>query len=143
MNIPKICLRAGRDDGAYFWSRRGGVLDTTPDSLPYQRFVETVTDNLTGLPNIYRAPVEAILAKPSPDINVRIARIEGEVNGMPAGKRLLTFTYPNLAFNLTDAAQMQKVQQFLGDMAATRRALPALFDQRAEYQMGRNGPIVV
>ena len=125
MNLRRVDMRAGREDGAWFWSYRGGRLDIRgTDDIVYQRFERTVRENIARLTDEdLKARAEAVLAQPGADANVRLARLAGTVDGKPAGAALVANTNPIVVFNIRDAAQMTDVRAQLGDMDATRAAL--------------------
>jgi hypothetical protein len=106
MNLQRITLRAGREDGAWYWSYRGARLDAgDTDGMIYKRFESTVRDNIARIgDNGLRAQVEEILARPGLDANVRIARIGTMDAGRPAGALVLAGTNPPVVFNMNDAA---------------------------------------
>ena len=125
MRLKRVDMRAGREDGAWFWSYRGARLDAhDTEGVMYQRFVRTVRENMARIGDedlITRA--EAVLAQPGADANVRLARLAGEVKGRPAGAALLDGTNPLVVFDMRDAGQMADVRAKLGDMDAVRAAL--------------------
>lgn len=125
LRLKRVDLRAGREDGAWYWSYRGARLDIHGiDGVMYQRFERTVRENIKRLGDeAVKARAEAVLAQPGADANVRLARLEGQAGGRPAGAALLDGTNPIVVFDIRDAAQMADVRASLGDMDAARAAL--------------------
>lgn len=125
LDMRRVDMRAGREDGPWYWSYRGARLDLNDvTGVMYQRFERAVRENVARAGDeVLRARVEEILASPAPDANVRLARMDGMVNGRAAGAVALENTNPVVVFDLTDAAQMADVAARMGDMDAARAAL--------------------
>ncbi|MBU0800648.1 MAG: hypothetical protein KKA05_06550, partial [Alphaproteobacteria bacterium] len=113
LHLKRVDMRAGRENGAWYWSYRGAQLDTDVNSVVYERFERAVRQNMEKLPEALQQQAEAILATPGPDANVRLARL-----GREEGADLLNGTNPMVVFHVQDKTQMQNVRAALGNMDA-------------------------
>jgi hypothetical protein len=120
LGLRRIDMRAGRENGAWYWSYRGAQLDTDTNSVVYDRFERAVRDNMRNLPDGLQAKARAILDAPGADVNVRLARL-----GYRDGAALLSGTNPMVVFRLDDTEQVRDVKTALGDVEAARTALRA------------------
>lgn len=111
--ISKIELSGGREDGAYFWLRRGGFLQDHSIRL----FKDDVLQNLAALkdrlPEETVRKISAIVGDSGPDVGVRIARLEEKVGDQPLSLLLVKNTEPRLVFNLKNDAQMEWINRGL------------------------------
>jgi GNAT superfamily N-acetyltransferase len=112
--LNHIELRGGREDGAYFWSRRGFYIQ------PWyvERFKTDIRENLAGLgdkvPAAVRDQVNDILDHSGPEVNIRLARLEDAVDGVPVGLTLLRLAAPaRMDLFLDNPEQMQLARKGL------------------------------
>jgi len=111
LGIKTIELRAGRDDGEFFWSKRGGVLEDV--DIIKSRFISKVRKNLSELEHMVgrETPkkVNRILNTDDIRMSFAIASMKETLNSQPIGTTLLKTTNPMLYFHLDDKKQMHQV----------------------------------
>ena len=117
--FDRIALRAGREDGKYFWARHGFYLK---DEFHKATLFENVLQNLseysdTILSGIQEA-VYSIIDEGGLDASWKLARLPGMVGGMPLGWRLMAGNNPEYILNLRDPLQMARVRASLERPAA-------------------------
>ncbi len=111
--IKKISLKGGREDGAYFWSRRGGYIESW--------FVDRYKDDMRrelkklegGLSAEALARINRIIDDSGPEVAARLARLPDTVNGQPVGLLLLKPLEMRMEFNLDDPVQMKLIEESL------------------------------
>lgn len=109
--IETIAFRAGREDGEFFWSKRGAVLENFPKMK--EQFIKQVMINTNELGNKVSTQsineINQILAKNDVQMNFNIASMKEKIDEKPIGVFLLKETNPHMLFKLTDKRQMQNV----------------------------------
>ena len=111
--LKTINVRGGREDGPYFWSKRGAFLEDSP--VLKQRFMNKVKENfeeLSLLPE-EKEKIEQVLQEDNIKANFELACIAHDKEGLPLGVGLLKGTNPRLQFHLDDKEQMKLVKKTL------------------------------
>lgn len=134
LGTMKIDVVAGREDGAYFWSRHGWILD---ENYPFGRFAEAVQEGMARLEKIYeddftddmRAKIAAILDKAAPAANREIAALPEEIGGMPLGAALLHDHAIYLVLDLADPAHRDAARKALSNVGDLRQSMETLRPQ--------------
>ncbi|HEY0901211.1 MAG TPA: hypothetical protein VGD95_03725 [Micavibrio sp.] len=118
-DIHEIVLRAGKEDGRYFWARHG-FYGREPSDL--QRVAPEIAANIEKyaafMLNDQQRAARDILQQGGADVCYRLARLEGRIpvedKLKPLGWALLrTQSEPNYRLDLRDAQQMQRVKAAL------------------------------
>lgn len=123
-----IELRAGREDGPSYWSKKGLRIKD-------ERYAEIFNRNVRENYNLYkeridpatRREIETILSTPSLDANIRLTGISGEINGKKLSAILLSGSNPVCIMDMDDQAQMDNVKSALIGTARSRREIAAHF----------------
>ena len=113
--VDRIALRAGKEDGKFFWARHGFYLK---EELHRNKLVANIEENLVRysdtLPAGIYETVRSMLAENALDLSWRIARLPGTLNGKPLGWQLLEGdNNPEYIMNLKDEQQMARVRASL------------------------------
>jgi hypothetical protein len=127
LNLKKINLYGGKEDGTSFWPRYGAELENGPGTVPYDRFVAQVESNIEKAPDDIAVAARAILASPSPWVSVELARLRGAVGGRQAGAAVLAGTNTMLCYDLTHPDKVDFTRTALGDMAKLRAGIATAF----------------
>lgn len=130
--LHKFTLRAGREDGPYFWARRGAYMEDSPNAAPerqplhyFSRDIEKGLYELEGsLSERFASAVRAELDKGGLDLNTRLARLPGAAE---AAELFGFVTEYRAYFDLADPVQMAQVQKSLGDINGLREGLRVQF----------------
>lgn len=139
LGTTKIDVIAGREDGAYFWSRHGWVLD---DNYPFGRFAETVKEGMATLARKYeeeftddmRAKIDTIIAGGACTANREICGLPDRIAGVPLGAALFHDHAIRLFLDLSDSDHMEQAEKALSDMTALRQSMTALLPQYARIK---------
>jgi|GEM_PF-5075801 len=111
LGIETINGRAGREDGEFFWSKRGGVLQDC-QKLKNQ-FIEKVKLNAAELKEKIGEEtlrtIDIILMKNDVQMNFNLASMKEKIDSVPIGVALLKGTNPRVSFNLNDKEQMKNI----------------------------------
>jgi hypothetical protein len=111
--IKQITLKAGREDGAYFWARRGGYVE----SYFVNRYKDELRQELiklkNALPPATMARIGSIIDESGQDVAARLARLPDTVGGQPVGLLLLKPHEMRMEFNLDDPGQMKLIEKGL------------------------------
>jgi len=123
-----IELRAGREDGPSYWSKKGLRIK---DERYAEIFNRTVRENYNlhkeRIDPATRRDIETILNTPSLDANIRLTSISGELDGKKLSTILLSGSNPICIMDLGDQAQMENVKSALKGTAHARREIAAHF----------------
>lgn len=121
LGIKRIEMRAGREDGPYFWSRRGAYVE--PHLV--DRFKESVRENLAAISDELAperiAAINRILDEHGGDVNAALARLPDIYDDEPLAARLLYGTNPRVFFDLSDPGQQADIEKGLHDIEALRQ----------------------
>ncbi|MCB9990506.1 MAG: hypothetical protein H6867_03880 [Rhodospirillales bacterium] len=151
--IEKLTLKAGREDGPFFWSRRGAAIDriegVPEDRQPVARFAKDIEDGIRSLDGTlsddFISKARQALAEDGVMANCTIARLPDtfEKDGQPRLMSAALFDYVTefrSLFDLSDEAQMDRVVDSLGDMDAVRARLRAEFAPQKPAGSGQAPP---
>lgn len=140
--INTLSLKAGREDGPYFWSRRGAYIAHFPNAdesrqpfTGFKRDIENGLKYLEGtLSDEFAAQVRTALDRDGQKANTVIARLPGETApGDPMATELFDYvTEFRAVFHLDDPAQMAQVEQGLASMDLIRARAQTIFSQNTE-----------
>lgn len=123
--IDHIELRAGREDGKYFWARHGFYLKAEHFRV---KMADQIRENLVRysetLPVGIKNLVEEILDECQMDMCWKVARIEGMLEAKPMGWKMLEGYNPEYCLNLRDEDQVERVKSSLVRPSALASALP-------------------
>lgn len=124
--IRKFTVRAGREDGPYYWSRRGAYLADEPHTAeerkPVNIFRGDIEKGLAALAGTlepeFAAQARKALDTAGCHANCVIARLPGSA---PLFKHVMPF---RAAFDLDNAEQMALVREGLAGVARLRESMP-------------------
>ncbi|MGZ9097295.1 MAG: hypothetical protein ACXW30_03245 [Micavibrio sp.] len=123
-----IELRAGREDGPVYWSKKGLRIKD-------ERYAEIFNHHVRENYNLHkermgpetRRKVETILRTPTLDANIRLVGIPGELDGKKLSAILLSGSNPICIIDMDDQTQMENVKSALKSTIRARREVAAHF----------------
>ncbi|QQG36668.1 MAG: GNAT family N-acetyltransferase [Micavibrio aeruginosavorus] len=124
--FDSLSLRAGKEDGKYFWARHGFDLK---DGHYRDQLVVDIRNNLEKhsdtIPLATRKNVMDLLDRGGLDLCWHLARLPGTVQGKPLGWVLMQGYNPEYAMDLHNSEQMTRVQASFEQLSlSTRRLSP-------------------
>ena len=119
--IDHMQLRAGKEDGKYFWARHGFYLK---DQHYRAQMKEQVVQNLScysdTLPAGIQKQVQDILDNTGLDMCWHLAHLEGTLDGKPLGWKLLEGYNPEYRLDLHDPEQVARAKASFAASSAIR-----------------------
>ncbi len=134
--LKSLFLVAGRENGPFFWSRRGAYIGVSPvvseSCQPLTFFKRDIKYGLCrlekSLSEEFEQKVRTSLVEDGLNTNCVIARLPGVFNGRSMAFELLScVTAFRVSFHLDDARQMKQVHENMSDIKALRVNMAATF----------------